>query len=258
MTETGSARQAPLGPPVAALHALLGAEPTRPLLTFYDDATGERTELSVRTTENWVAKTANLLVDGLGAGGAGSRDRLGLALPLHWQGAVWALAAWSAGLAVVPGAPTDAEVLGCEVVVVGEAHLAQVLEAAVGEVVGATLHPFNRPLAEPVPLVTDYAREVLTYGDRFAPVDPRVAAGVLEARAYDAEGLVAAAAAAAGGWGLEAGGRLLSTLEPTGTAGFLALVAPLVLGGSLVLVRNPDTAALSARMDTERVTARTS
>ena len=43
-------------------------DPTRPLLTWYDDATGERTELSGATLANWVAKTANLLVDGLGLG----------------------------------------------------------------------------------------------------------------------------------------------------------------------------------------------
>ena len=42
----------------------IATDPTRPLLTFYDDATGERTELSGATLANWVAKTANLLVDG--------------------------------------------------------------------------------------------------------------------------------------------------------------------------------------------------
>ena len=42
-------------------------DPARPLITFYDDSTGERVELSVVTFANWVAKTANLLVDGLGA-----------------------------------------------------------------------------------------------------------------------------------------------------------------------------------------------
>src|SRR5262245_66226190 len=47
---------------------LAAADPTRPLLTWYDDTTGERTELSGATLGNWVAKTANLLVDGVGAG----------------------------------------------------------------------------------------------------------------------------------------------------------------------------------------------
>ena len=44
---------------------LVAPDPTRPLLTFYDDATGERTELSGATLGNWVAKTANTLVDDL-------------------------------------------------------------------------------------------------------------------------------------------------------------------------------------------------
>ena len=34
-------------------------------MTFYDDATGERVELSVATYANWVAKTSSLLVEEL-------------------------------------------------------------------------------------------------------------------------------------------------------------------------------------------------
>ena len=40
--------------------------PGQPLVTFYDDATGERTELSATTYANWVSKTAGVLVDDLG------------------------------------------------------------------------------------------------------------------------------------------------------------------------------------------------
>ncbi|WP_374609845.1 TIGR03089 family protein, partial [Gordonia sp. (in: high G+C Gram-positive bacteria)] len=39
---------------------------SRPLLTYYDDATGERTELSAATLGNWAAKTANYLRDEIG------------------------------------------------------------------------------------------------------------------------------------------------------------------------------------------------
>ena len=38
----------------------LRADSSRPLITFYDDATGERVELSVTTYANWVAKAASL------------------------------------------------------------------------------------------------------------------------------------------------------------------------------------------------------
>src|SRR5688572_3007266 len=49
------------GNTVSALFAsAVAVDPTRPLLTWYDDATGERTELSGATLDNWVAKTANL------------------------------------------------------------------------------------------------------------------------------------------------------------------------------------------------------
>ena len=68
-----------------------------PFLTYYDDATGERIELSAVTTANWVAKTANLLVDeyDLEAG-----ETVAIGLPPHWLGVVWALSAWSAGAAL--------------------------------------------------------------------------------------------------------------------------------------------------------------
>src|SRR5438105_3966265 len=50
----------------ARFAAIVAVDPTRPLLTWYDDGNGERTELSGATLANWVAKTANLLVDGVG------------------------------------------------------------------------------------------------------------------------------------------------------------------------------------------------
>ena len=43
--------------PAGLLADALRADPGRPLITFYDDATGERVELSVATFGNWVAKT---------------------------------------------------------------------------------------------------------------------------------------------------------------------------------------------------------
>ena len=57
----------------SALAALLRSDPSRPLVTFYDDATGERIELSVTTYANWVAKTAGLAADELDAERGGLR-----------------------------------------------------------------------------------------------------------------------------------------------------------------------------------------
>ena len=90
--------RAAVGPP-QLLDRALRADPARPLLTFYDDATGERTELSVATFANWVAKTANLLRDDLAVEPGAT---LSLDLPPHWQAAVWLQSAWALGLHVVP------------------------------------------------------------------------------------------------------------------------------------------------------------
>ena len=83
--------------PSDLLSAELRRDGSRPLLTYYDDATGERVELSVATTANWVAKTAGFLTDehGIDAGGL-----VTVRLPLHWQTAVVLLACWAAGAQV--------------------------------------------------------------------------------------------------------------------------------------------------------------
>ena len=52
----------PIGP-AALLATARDRDPARPLVTHYDDSTGERVELSATTLDNWVAKTANLLQD---------------------------------------------------------------------------------------------------------------------------------------------------------------------------------------------------
>src|SRR5262245_25078722 len=93
---------------VDAFATVIATDATRPLVTYYDDASGERTELSGATLANWVAKTANLLVDGLGLGaradGRSASSRAGdvaaVFLPPHWQTAAVLLGCWSAGLSV--------------------------------------------------------------------------------------------------------------------------------------------------------------
>jgi hypothetical protein len=69
----------------------------RPFLTWYDDATGDRVELSVTTLANWAAKTANLLADehGLDPG-----DPVALRPADHWLSVVACLGAWTMGACV--------------------------------------------------------------------------------------------------------------------------------------------------------------
>ncbi|GAA4602963.1 uncharacterized protein (TIGR03089 family) [Actinoplanes octamycinicus] len=67
------------------------------LITYYDDARGERVGLTAAELGRWSAATAALLADecGLAAG-----SRAGVLLPPHWQTAVVLLGAWAAGLEV--------------------------------------------------------------------------------------------------------------------------------------------------------------
>ncbi len=73
------------------------AEVDRPLLTYLDDATGERVDLTATELGSWAARAAGLLREGCGLGVG---DRAAVLLPAHWQTAAVLLGAWSAGVAV--------------------------------------------------------------------------------------------------------------------------------------------------------------
>ncbi|WP_045879782.1 TIGR03089 family protein [Pseudofrankia sp. DC12] len=246
----------------AALAARLRADGTSPLVTFYDDATGERVELSGITLDNWVAKTANLLVDTLGLAPG---DRVGVDLPAHWLTVVILLAAWSAGCDVLvnlgpeqdggepEGAaeddPDDEATGDVQALFVAESRVDAALGLGADEVVALSLRPFGARMAHPVAGVLDFAAEVPAHGDRFAAPPPPSDQATLLARA----GEVAAAT------GLGAGDRVLSTAGPASAEGLLGTVlAPLVAGASVVLCRhldaNLDDAALARRIAQEKVT----
>ncbi|MFG1849525.1 TIGR03089 family protein, partial [Micromonospora carbonacea] len=127
--------------------AAIAPDPAQPLLTWYDDATGERTELSGATLANWVAKTANLLTDEVAAGPGESAGAL---LPPHWQTAAVLLGCWSAGL-VVADAPGAVEVLFAAADRVGEADA-----WPAGERYALALAPFALPLREVPAGFADY------------------------------------------------------------------------------------------------------
>nr|WP_202447189.1 TIGR03089 family protein [Streptomyces sp. SID5468] len=240
--------------PADLLRSALETDPARPLLTFYDDATGERVELSVATFGNWVAKTANLLQDDLAAEPG---DRLALLLPAHWQTAAWLLACFSTGVvADVQGDPGSADL------VVSGPETLERARACRGERMALALRPLGARFPQAPEGFADYAVEVPSQGDRFtpyAPVDPdAVALALPDGTELTGAEVVARARTRAAELGLEPGSRLLSALPYDDWEGLAAgLLAPLAAGASVVLCRNLDRldeGGLDRRRDSERVT----
>jgi uncharacterized protein (TIGR03089 family) len=239
------------------LRALLDDDPGRPRLTWYGPD-GERIELSAKVLDNWVAKTANLLVDELDAGPG---TRVAIALPPHWRTAAWLLAAWSTGACVVPVPrgrhaaeipviPPDADVLvACDRAVLDRSP-ARARQVAVALPSLATSFGPELP-----PAAVDAAVDIRSYGDVFvpfahpAPGDP--ALGELTHGGLIPEAVRAADAAA-----LPPRVRLL-----TGggvDAAVPELLAPLVRLGSVVLhhdLARADPAALDRLRSQEGITA---
>ncbi|MCX5343158.1 TIGR03089 family protein [Streptomyces atratus] len=239
--------------PADLLRSALAADPARPLVTFYDDATGERVELSVATFANWVAKTANLLQGDLAAEPG---DRLALLLPAHWQSAVWLLACSSVGVvADVQGDPA-----GADLVVSGPDTL-EAARACRGERVALALRPLGGRFPQAPEGFADYAVEVPSQGDRFAPfapVDPDAPALAVGGVELTAAQLLARAREDAAALGLTAGSRLLTGRTYDTWEGLSAgLFAPLAAGGSVVLCRHLGQLGedgLAKRVESERVT----
>lgn len=227
--------------------AILDAVPAdrrpQPRLTYYDDATGERTELSTVTLANWAAKTANLLRDEFGLLPG---FRVAVALPVHWQTAVILLGTWWAGGEIAAlGDIDDADPVDVAFTTA---------EAAAGadadEVIAVPLDPFA--LAVPgLPVgIGDFGGSVRLQGDRFAS-SPGAGRPVAE---VDGD-IVDLARAAAEKAGIGAGDRVLSTLDWSDADGLIAgFVAPLLAGASLVQVRNGDPARQEHRAEQEKVT----
>ncbi|NJQ02717.1 TIGR03089 family protein [Streptomyces zingiberis] len=241
--------------PADLLRSALTADPARPLVTFYDDATGERVELSVATFANWVAKTANLLQGDLAAQPG---DRAALLLPAHWQTAVWLLACSSTGvIADLGGDPAAADL-----VVTGPDTLEEA-RACRGERVALSLRPLGARFPEPPPGFADYAVEVPGQGDSFAPFAPVDPDGPALAFRGDGELTAAQAVERAAADALTREytpvSRVLSGLAYDSWDGVSAgLLAPLAAGGSVVLCRHLDrlpAETLEQRLESERVTA---
>ncbi|MGW5669151.1 TIGR03089 family protein [Micromonospora sp. NPDC003776] len=213
----------------------IATDPTRPLLTWYDDATGERTELSGATCANWVAKTANLIVD---EAALAPGDTAAVLLPPHWQTAAVLLGCWSAKLTVVDTAG-DVDVLFAAASRVDEAG-----RWPAGERYVLALDPFALPMREVPAGFTDFVAAVRGHGDHFTPYP----------QGGEADGaLLARAEARAAELCLTPGDRLL--VDVTGYPDPIDwLLAPLTAGATLVACANLDRSRLDSRTATEKVT----
>lgn len=226
--------------PEAVLEPILEREPAAPRITWYDDATGARIELSAVTLANWAAKTANLIRDEFGlTPGA----RVAVLLPAHWQTAAVLLGCWWAGTEVVLQPDPDAELVFATADRLGETEDAP-------EVAALSLDPMGAPVRD-LPLgVTDYATAVRVHGDQFRPGGTGAALDGMPVPE-----VLTLARKSAARQGLSETDRVLSSGSwDTAEELIDRYLAVLVAGASLVQVANPDPVQRDRRIETERVT----
>jgi uncharacterized protein (TIGR03089 family) len=236
------------------------ADTDRPLLTYYDDATGERTELSAVALGGWAARTAGLLHEGCGLG---TGDRAAVLLPPHWQTAAVLLGAWSVGVAVSVRLAATA---GLPVLELGadepldvafvardrlNSWLENVPEARHRFVLG--LAPAAAALGEVPAGYRDYIAEVGRYTDNLPAhtLVRRTDPASVDGTSYQQWGSIAHDIAAS--LDLHPGDRLLvDAAEHEHPVKWL--LAPLAAGASVVLCANLDGSAVASRVAAEHVT----
>lgn len=143
----------------AVLDPILAREPAGPRVTYYDDATGARIELSGLTLANWAAKTANLIRDEFGLSPGA---RVAVLLPAHWQTAAVLLGCWWAGTEVVLRPDEDADLALVTPDRLDDAD-------GVGEVAALSLDTMGAPVRDLPVGITDFATAVRVHGDHLAP-----------------------------------------------------------------------------------------
>jgi uncharacterized protein (TIGR03089 family) len=169
------------------------------------------------------------------------------------------MACWEARVVAVPGGdPAESDHA-----VSGPADL-DALQRSPGERVALSLRPlggrFEPPHIKPLPEgVLDYAVEVPAYGDQAlrmaGPPRPDDPAARVAGRTYTHAALATHGRDRAAALGLDQGARVLTDLDARtldGLAG--SMLAPLAVGGSVVLCSNLDRSQIERRVTVERVT----
>ncbi len=225
---------------------LLAAAPSRPFVTYYDEATGERTELSVKSLGNWVAKTHHLLATELGLGVG---DTAVLALPAHWISIPALLGCLTAGLTLSPADPAADVAFVAPDTMSAAAGVPEVF--AIGPERAAAGFGTDAPQG-----ALDYVTAIRPQADTWGSVTLAASGADPFWGALTRAAAVAEARERAARFGLAAGARVLTTRDWGGPEDWLdTLLAPLAVGGSVVYVRNcADPAVLARRGEQERCT----
>lgn len=225
----------------AILGPALRHDPAQPLLTFYDDATGERTELSAVTLANWAAKTANMIRDEFGLSPS---DAVAVDLPTHWQSAAILLGTWWVGGDVKPG-PSDSSAA------LAFCSADRIDAQQADEILVADLTPFAQGISDLPAGIGDYATTVRAHGDRFSgpqagdqPLPGHTTAQILDLAARETKAQ-----------NISAGDRVLSDRDwEQGENLVSTFVAIPLAGASLVQVAHGNPATLNDRASSEKAT----
>lgn len=236
----------------AILEPLLRADPVGPRITYYDDATGERIELSAATLANWAAKSGNLLRDELGAGPG---SRVAVLLPAHWQTAAVLFGVWWIGAQALPVPPAPAgdagDTTGADVALC----TLERLDAADAAVAGGEVAVLAGPVRPPGDRSADRGHRLRHRGARPRRSDHRRAPPGPRAAGHDGAG-TARRVRRVGGRPRGDRHRPGAVHGELGHPGDLVdhLLTVLSVGGSLVQVAHPDPATMTRRAESEKTT----
>lgn len=230
--------------PEGLFDAVLAAHQARPLVTYYDEATPERAEMSARSTANWVVKTHFLLRDELGLGVG---DAAFVALPAHWISVPVLLGVWSAGLTVTSD-PARAAAAFVDESTVDRAN-------GVPDIFAISPAAALRGFAGSPPAgAVDYTAAVRPHPDKWAQVSLPASGADPALDGVTRTELTQQAIERAKALGLSEGSRMLTSRRWQSPADWIdTLLAPLAVGGSVVYVRNaPDEETVRRRGEQER------
>lgn len=226
----------------------------RPVLTCYDDRTGERREFTAAALAGLAGRVARLLREGCGLRAG---DRVAIQAPPHWQTAAAVLGAWSVGAALSfrlsataglePLDGSDGETL--DALFVEHARIDDWLDT-----VPDARHRFALLVNGDVP---EGYRDLLTAMGGFPGTLPAYGlvrpdqAASTDGTSFGAWGRLAGALAEQ--WDLRPGERLLIDANEHEHP-VKWLLTPLSMGATVVLCANLDRGGLAARVAAERVT----